>query len=355
MSPQDHEPRAGREVATVAELVELIILNLDYFDVLRAKGVSSFWRNVITNSPKLLRKMHKLPVLIDNGVDEDPHFAKPSVAAENALIQHDVDAGKPVVQEAKNAVKVHLQGIHKDMTAEALNTHKSRLSVLSFRYRLGCRGIRTRRNGWPAGYRETYCKICNSFHTKFRFQNIHPLLRSLDDMEICFRGDGPLLLFTVRTLYSVKAPRSCQEHVCADFVRLAKLLRETYAIMQRRNLQEDIFMQPSCVRLVGDVWPHIADNAHGVTLKEALVVMMQILQSELLYQGQEMLERRDQPCRGWESESFEMQDEQAAYFGSAERWEAHVADFPNIVAMFDEAVAEVGRMFEGIVDRNHED
>ena len=117
-------------------------------------------------------------------------------------------------------------------------------------------------------------------------------------------------------------------------------------------------MQPTCTRFVGDEWRHIADNASGVTLEEALMVMIRTLRSELLCQRRTLRGRRDRPnrpFRNWEGERIEMQNEHEAYFGSAERWEEHVVDFPNIVAMFDEAVAEVGRIFEGITDWDDED
>jgi hypothetical protein len=60
------------------------------------------------------------------------------------------------------------------------------------------------------------------------------------------------------------------------------------------------------------------------------------------------------PFRGWEEESWGMQDEQAAAFGTAEVWDAYVADFPNIVHMFDNVVAKLVVVFEGYAARSEE-
>jgi len=358
MSPQVHEPQAGRNVAAIAELVEIIVLSLDYFDILRAKDVSSFWRNVITNSPKLLRRMHKMPVLIEDADNEDPHFESPSLAAENALIQHDVDAGKPVVREAKNAVKVHLEGMYKNMTKEAINTHKYRLSLLWFRYRYGCRDTRFGGQGWPEGFREIYCHICNGFHTRLRFQNIHPLLRPLEDMQICFRGHGQHVLFTLNLLYYARSPRSCYEHVCEDFMALAKLLRNTITAMEIQKLGQDLFLQPLCTRFVTKMQPRIAENTDGVTLREVVPLMVKTLRTSLTRQQRSLHQRLQEPfTTDWDEERFEIPREsrRVAFPNGAEQWVEFVADFPSIVKMFDEAAAEVDLLFKNVAAWDEED
>jgi hypothetical protein len=43
-------------------------------------------------------------------------------------------------------------------------------------------------DGWPIGLRELHCDLCDEWHTDFRFEDMHPLLRFLEDMTVCFRG-----------------------------------------------------------------------------------------------------------------------------------------------------------------------
>jgi hypothetical protein len=173
MSASDNQASAGSQLATITELVELIVLELDFFDLLHAELTTTFWRNVIRNSRRVLQKLHKVPVECE---DDDPHFQEPTVAATNALIKHDVDVGKPVIAEGKIAVKTFLEGMRPGVDDEKRKQYIRRFDLLWWRYRYGCRFIQNHMVGWPAGYRETHCKICDGFHTKFRSENMHPLL-----------------------------------------------------------------------------------------------------------------------------------------------------------------------------------
>ena len=132
MPKSEYNPPASEIACNLVELVELIALNLNYHDIVRARDVSSFWRSVISNSPKLLRSMYKSPVLNEDD-DEDPHFEQGSIASKNALIQHDVDAGKPVLQEAKHATMSFLQDLRPGLTKEELGQQKHRFHLLCLR------------------------------------------------------------------------------------------------------------------------------------------------------------------------------------------------------------------------------
>jgi hypothetical protein len=176
-------------------------------------------------------------------------------------------------------------------------------------------------------------------------------------MQICFRGYGSHLIFTVRTIYKPKAPRSCLEHVCADFIELGHLLHRAVVVMQQCQLQNDLFMLLGCTRMVNEWGNATADNASGITIKEALDFMIQTLKGKIKGAQRvlhDQLNDEPGPFRGWEEESWGMQDEQAAAFRTAEVWDAYVADFSNIVHMFDNVVAKVVVVFEGYAARSDE-
>lgn len=160
-------------MATIAELFELIVLNLEYNDIRRVCLVSLFWCAVIHTSRKLQRVLHKL--LTPTSVDPNPHFESGSVECLNALIPQETYAGQPILDLCEQLMESFLEEMRPETPREMLVDYYQRFKNKLFRYRSSCRHIR-RTNGWPIGFKGIFCYICDCFHTHFRFENLHPLL-----------------------------------------------------------------------------------------------------------------------------------------------------------------------------------
>ena len=55
---------AGQQLSHTAELVELILLELPFEDILFAQRVTRFWKSTIQGSPKLLRSLFLMPTKV---------------------------------------------------------------------------------------------------------------------------------------------------------------------------------------------------------------------------------------------------------------------------------------------------
>ncbi|CBY00239.1 predicted protein [Plenodomus lingam JN3] len=77
-------------------------------------------------------------------------------------------------------------------------------------------------HGWPRGLNNIYCEICERFHTRLRFEHLHPAVRFLEDANICIRGQGTILLFRFCMFDTPEAQRSCYDHYCKETIVFAK-------------------------------------------------------------------------------------------------------------------------------------
>ncbi|KAH4593503.1 hypothetical protein HBI55_075950 [Parastagonospora nodorum] len=339
---------AGGSLATIAELVELIILNLGYHDILRVCLVSRFWCAIIRNSQKLQRVLHKLPT--PTGVDLNPHFEPGSVESRNSLVPQEVHAGQPILNLCKQLTEYFLEEMRPETSHAMLAECYKRYNNKRFRYRFSCRNIR-RPDGWPGGFKEIFCYICECFHTQFKFENLHPLLAGLEDVQICFRGQVSHILFTANTRYDPKLPRSCFDRIIADFRELATLLTNARDIMNHNQLHNDLLTRPLSTRLVSATGLNIAENMCGITLGEAIPLLIKALstalerrQRSLVAQVAEMVRTDFSPSfeSAYQMQTFSMQPVHYAAFPTEADWNDHKADFPNILSMFKDAVRETG-------------
>jgi hypothetical protein len=131
---------AGGSLATIAELVELIILNLGYHNMLRVCLVFPLWCAIIHNSQKLQRILHKLPT--PTSVDLNAHFESGSVESRNALVPQEVYAGQPILHLCEQLTDSFLEEVRPETSHDMLAECYKRYNTKRFWYRFSCRNIR---------------------------------------------------------------------------------------------------------------------------------------------------------------------------------------------------------------------
>ncbi|EAT81371.1 hypothetical protein SNOG_10872 [Parastagonospora nodorum SN15] len=175
--------------------------------------------------------------------------------------------------------------------------------------------------------------------------------RRFSAIFICFRGQVSHILFTANTRYDPKLPRSCFDHIIADFRELATLLTNARDIMDHNQLHNDLLTRPLSTRLVSATGLNIAENMCGITLGEAIPLLIKALstalerrQRSLVAQVAEMVRTDFSPSfeSAYQMQTFSMQPVHYAAFPTEADWNDHKADFPNILSMFKDAVRETG-------------
>jgi hypothetical protein len=84
MSPTEATNHSTASFPEVAEVLEQILLNLDHVDIVVMTGVCTFWRNCVSGSERLNRKIHKEPEKRDG--EANPYFEELTEHSNDAII-----------------------------------------------------------------------------------------------------------------------------------------------------------------------------------------------------------------------------------------------------------------------------
>jgi hypothetical protein len=138
---------------------------------------------------------------------------------------------------------------------------------------------------------KVYCQLCRTIHLEFKFENLHPLLRFLVNLEVCFRGRASTLTLKLTFQYiqnfrieeDVRL-RSRAKGTTAEMELLASQLHAVHHAIQRCGVGSDLVSSPACTRLVisdYEVAGHYLDlrNEDGVTLIETGVALAKRVES----------------------------------------------------------------------------
>jgi hypothetical protein len=77
---------AGQQLAYIEELMEMIFLNLDYYNLLHAQEVCKDWKEYVERSKGSQELLFKRPLQIIEG--ENPLFEEPIAAAQRVRVPH---------------------------------------------------------------------------------------------------------------------------------------------------------------------------------------------------------------------------------------------------------------------------
>jgi hypothetical protein len=126
--------------------------------------------------------------------------------------------------------------------------------------------------GWPEGHREIYCHMCDGFRTKFKFENVHPVLRILEDTPVCIRGHGPRLYLRLNIVFHSSACASCFDDYSADITAYARDLIDARDAVATLEVADNYFSRPLCSVMILDYEnpPPYLNDPLGVKVKDIL-------------------------------------------------------------------------------------
>ncbi|KAF2648882.1 hypothetical protein K491DRAFT_684300 [Lophiostoma macrostomum CBS 122681] len=236
-NPEDTAPIVHyvQSVFDVPELLEMVLLNLGYFELLRARGVCQAWRNCI-------RDVHTLQGLTwkrasEKGIDEDPLFEKKEIVSPRPILPDGRDVFT-VFDRLTNDVLQRLAGPDNfdDFLREAEEAYFTAYKNVSREIDLPFSLPRM-----PTDISGRYCEVCNAFHERvFRYDHLHPVLRFLEQEEcICISGSRCRLLISLAHI-ALRAP----EAAIQSLEKLCKNLQAAFELARKSGIGKDLSTQP---------------------------------------------------------------------------------------------------------------
>ncbi|KAJ4293519.1 hypothetical protein N0V90_008802 [Kalmusia sp. IMI 367209] len=295
-------PSAGKKVANVCELAEQILLHLAYADLLHCLQVSPLWHTLIRSSTELQRLLYKIPTPISK-TNLDPHFLTPDDVARTAIIP----GGR---YENRSVLDICSADLEKFMDRAVETSHPMIANARLVEYYENVRYVRGMfqgmriPNGWPIALQQIYCELCQGFHARFQHHNLHPLLRFLEDVDICWKGRGSRIYMATHIVHHIEVPRSCWEHYGEMFMLEARKLKRAVEIVDQYKMQDDMFISPICTQLIiktpaaeGQRDFLVLHDPAGLKLKWVLDALVHVCKRQL-YSIVDIL-------RGWETRGAE--------------------------------------------------
>jgi hypothetical protein len=368
----DGSPSAGTTLAGVYELVEIILSHLPYLDLLHCTRVSHAWRAVVGTSTVLRRLLFKAPMWISEE-DTDIFFEPASLAASTAEIPRGRDQGLPVLQVSQSHLdrafdRIAIVGHSISDANEAWDDYLT----AKFRIRNAFQGVR-HPNGWPKALQEIYCEMCAGFHTGLRHETLHPALRFLEDVDICWKGSGAKLRLELCIVHTCWSPLRCWDDYLAMELHLARSLRDAWGIVERARLHDDQVAKPSVTDLITpapsrrvvetivqydepeedeEVVPeeiHL-HNGDGLRLQEVLPALVRVQKGDLRRVRERM--RQTVPKIGdWDRASRArtlVELDFRTRFPRKEDFAAFVDGWPGLVERFEAVVGEIDELLGGV-------
>jgi hypothetical protein len=183
-----HSISAGAQLASIPELVGAIFINLTILDLVRVQQVCRRWCDCVRNVSEFQPALYKQAIPItpgDNPDFEDADYHDPGILYTDSqtLGQHLNAIGSQLSRKALELIRP--DGIDRKRTLDAGTPESDVFSSYlclqeRFRYNFSrVFGNTDQRETWPEKATSAYCNNCQNFHTKFRWHNLHPLLRFL--------------------------------------------------------------------------------------------------------------------------------------------------------------------------------
>ncbi|KAJ4346423.1 uncharacterized protein N0V89_010352 [Didymosphaeria variabile] len=364
----DVPPSAGTTLAGIYELMELILVQLPYIDILYCSQVSETWRAFIEGSTKLQILLYKTPTPI-SGEEPNPHFETASLAASTAVIPRTHYQGLPalpVLQTSQQYFEKFLDRVTGQVLCvqcadEAMEEYRNDVWWVRFSFR----DVRIP-NGWPISLQEIYCHMCEGFHTRLRREVLHPMLSFLEDVDTCWRGSGGKLLLDVNIVHRYAVPRSCWDDYMVMEIHHVKSLKKSIEVAECFGLQHDLCFKPMVTDLIISIPPNewiIRDrepedereprlihiqNAEGVRLQQVLSAL--VFANKLgLWAWLESVHTMEPTLDNWDSWlNLGLRLDMSHRFPYLEDYAAYVEGWPDLVQRFQEVKNEIDGLMGGI-------
>ncbi|KAF2245805.1 hypothetical protein BU26DRAFT_567324 [Trematosphaeria pertusa] len=334
----------------------MIFLSLPFHDLLRCQQVCHSWNDHILGEKSMQKRMWKVCV----EENENPHFDEPSALARNIILEDGRNAGLPALETSQTVIDTFLEAY--PTTGDLPGSDRDFLRYLHG-LNDACSGAPDINDAgdWPTGWHELYCHECEEYHTKFRFENVHPLFRFLEDTPLCITGSSSRLIVKLKLVHSEFAPASCYDHYCAGIIGLAKNLEKAYHAMDKGKLKGDMFTCPWCTMLVARVATAPIErtiasrNPLGLTVQEALKLLVQLFWEELQELADSnkvtsitcLLRSAQDPRHFWNNPNIDIVGRSLSHRNEGD-WERHLKTLPAILEQFERAVRDADAIMRPI-------
>jgi hypothetical protein len=283
---------AANRVFHTPELFEMILLNLEYFELLQVQRVCSAWRDYISDVKSIQKRLWKRPKKINEKDGEEPLFTR----------RHIISAARPLLPDGRDGLMV-LDSLTKKVLESDLKYNTTR--AYARQHKLINQRMKVPLDPQIPGDLHpgipNHCFTCSTYHTKdFKYDCLHPLLRFLEQYEcICIQGctsPGRGSLPGPRLSLLVSLPKlthlNCVVHFdclpglegddeergwtdgLIDMQRLCHDLRSALELARVAGLGQDLVTQPPCTLLAVDDTSgsnfHFHEAAHHTTVMQAL-------------------------------------------------------------------------------------
>ena len=214
--------------------------------------------------------------------------------------------------------------------------------------RNGLQGVRNRNtNTWPEGYHEIRCECCTKWHPKFRINQLHPDLRFLGEVPICFRGKETQLIFAVRLLSDVRTTKTGFSQSQERVVKFAKGLKAALAEVENGSSTGELASQPAVTQLIVCRCIMI-QNSGGLTVS-VVVIFLEILRLHMLRRRKMLYDILANKKR-WKQRNFA--GDKFYEHGTIEAWENHIERYEEVVEIWEEAIRDVDATMFGVKSGN---
>ncbi|KAI8933403.1 hypothetical protein NX059_010018 [Plenodomus lindquistii] len=362
----------------ITEILSLMFSSLDGPSLIRASLVCKAWRDTVDFSRDTARFTFKFPKKFSAEVPS--HFHKPcksykdqeqAYLTQRAKLEEAGDITRESLERISSPIiilgkKYGFQGLpvldcmriadsHLDRIKDRdkwwrvrnANRHHDKVKYIRAMFR----GVRLGGSGWPAGLREIYCETCACFHPRFRFEHVHPVLRFLEDTNICVRGQETTLRIQLDLFNEEAAPISCYEHYCAEMIQFAEGLRTTMKMIGPGGCGNEFFSEPITTKIVIPGY-RVIEDLNGLTLATVVPTLVERFHFHVTdnrNQVHQFIPAQHSwyhtSLMSWKSTCLHVR---AAYNDSEEDYTAHKQKFSEIVNLVEKAVITVDETMRGV-------
>jgi hypothetical protein len=253
-----HSTSAGAQLASIPELVGAIFINLTIIDLVRVQQVCRRWRDCVRNVSGLQPALYKRAISITPG--DNPHFEDADVhtysnvlyTESETLSQHLNAIGSQLSREVLELIMPNQIDCKRKLDSDApesevLHNYRSSQELLQYRFSWQPGNTDQQRETWPENATSAFCKNCKVIHSKFRWQNLHSLLRILEHTPyVCVDGDGPNISLHHVSQLSETADLRTWFKLFQKSMDVCEYVHHLFRIAKRSKLHNDSLIQPLC-------------------------------------------------------------------------------------------------------------
>ncbi|KAF2865798.1 hypothetical protein BDV95DRAFT_651876 [Massariosphaeria phaeospora] len=196
------------------------------------------------------------------------------------------------------------------------------------------------------------CGQCCILHLGFRFENIHPLLIGLRDLDICMQGHGSEIYINLG-LWAGRVEPGFSSYRTVPVLgskvsSLCSLLKNTSEIARTCHLERDLFTRPMCTRLVAFFREEILEtrNENGITLHEAVAVIARAVCRHLRSERDSMHDQHIFFQWTWEEISFAIPTERLLWETEGE-WDDYAKTSRSAAQLLDNTIRDLENLIHG--------